>query len=150
MTTKAVSLFAPAVALAMLLGGCATTEPGTTTSSTPGAVATTPTGTAPTGQAPTSALPTTTPPAPATAEAHEAPPAWDACVSAIRQQYPDLPTLDDVWAYEDDDVRDSDTGAVVEVRLGHLDDGRVASAFVCQISGTPEAPVVDSVSPVDI
>ena len=61
-----------------------------------------------------------------------------------------LPFLDDVWSYEADDVRDSATGAVVEVRYGHTTDGRIEAAFSCEISGTPEAPVVDRISPVDI
>jgi hypothetical protein len=95
-------------------------------------------------------LPTTEPPAPSTAQAQEAPPAWHACVTAVGVQYPDLPYLDDVWAYEADDVRDSATGAVATVTMGHLADGRPASEWNCQISGTPESPVVDFVSPTDL
>lgn len=94
-------------------------------------------------------VPTTTPPAAATAEAREAPPAWDACVAAVRQQQPDLPSLDDVWAYEETDVRDAPGGAVADVRFGHGDDGRVEAEFACQVSGTPEAPVVDLVTRVE-
>ncbi|ROP75921.1 MULTISPECIES: hypothetical protein [unclassified Frigoribacterium] len=144
MPTKTVSLVTAAFAVTLLLAGCAGTDAEPGAAATPGIVTTTgPDATA-------TPLPTTTPPAPSTAEAHEAPPAWDACVAAVRAEYPDLPPLDDVWAYEEADVRDSDSGAVAEVRFGHLADGRVEAAFTCQISGTPESPVVDLVSPVDV
>lgn len=143
MPTKTAPLVA-ALAVVLLLAGCAGTD------SEPGA-AETPTTVTTTGpDATATPLPTTTPPAPSTAEAREAPPAWDACLAAVRAEYPDLPFLDDAWEYEEADVRDAETGAVAEVRFGHLADGRVEAAFVCEISGTPEAPVVDRVSPVDI
>ena len=144
MTVKTASLAASLAVVALLLAGCAGTD------AEPGAAAT-PTVVTTTGPDDTATpIPTTTPPAPSTAEAHEAPPAWEACVAAVRSQYPEIPSLDDVWDYEEADLRDADTGAVAEVRFGHLADGRVETAFVCQISGTPEAPVVDSVSPVDV
>ena len=143
MPTKTASLVTAALAVTLLLAGCAGTdsEPG---AASPSVVTTTG------PDATETPLPTTTPPAPSTAEAHEAPPAWDACVAAVRAEYPDLPSLDDVWAYEEADVRDSDSGALAEVRFGHLADGRVEAAFTCQISGTPESPVVDLVTPVDV
>ena len=53
-------------------------------------------------------------------------PAHRPAVTAIGQQYPDLPYLGDVWAYEADDVRDSDVGAIATVTMGHLADGRPA------------------------
>jgi hypothetical protein len=155
--SKAVLLVASTLTAVLLLAGCAGAEPGasgpgqgaSTAASDPLVSTATPLTT--TGaDASETPIPTTTPPAPATAEAHEAPPAWDACLAAVKAEYPDLPYLDDAWDYQDDDVRDSATGAVVEVRLGHLDDGRVASAFTCEIGGTPEAPSVTRVSPVDI
>ena len=144
MASKTAPLFVAALALALATAGCAGTDAEPGAAGTPTVVTTTgPDATA-------TPLPTTTPPAPSTAEAHEAPPAWDACVAAVRTEYPDLPSLDDVWAYEEADVRDSDSGAVAEVRFGHLADGRVEAAFTCQISGTPESPVVDLVTPVDV
>lgn len=136
------SVLVSTLVVAFALSGCATPT------SEPGAVETTVATTGP--DASSTPLPTTTPPAPATAPTAEAPPAWDACIAAVRDEYPDLPFLDDVWSYEADDVRDSATGAVVEVRYGHTTDGRIEAAFSCEISGTPEAPVVDRISPVDI
>jgi hypothetical protein len=140
--TKTASLVTAVLAVTLLLAGCAGAD------AEPGAAPDVVTTTGPDATA--TPLPTTTPPAPSTAEAHEAPPAWDACVAAVRDQYPELPSLDDVWEYEEADVRDAETGAVAEVRFGHLADGRVETAFTCQISGTPESPVVDLVTPVDI
>jgi len=142
------------LAVALLVTGCAGATPAS--SSSPGPSATRqaePSATASdiaTALPDATALPETEPPAPATAEAQEAPPAWHACVTAIGDQNPDLPFLDDVWAYEADDVQDSATGAVATVTMGHLSDGRPATEWTCRISGTPESPVVDSVTPADL
>lgn len=143
MPRMAAPLIVSSVIVAFALAGCATPT------SEPGASDTTPLAT--TGSdASSTPIPTTTPPAPATAPTREAPPAWDACVAAVGAEYPDLPFIDDVWNYEEDDVRDSADGAVVEVRFGHLADGRIEAAYMCDVSGTPESPVVARVYPVDI
>ena len=143
MPRMAAPLLVSSIALVLALAGCATPT------SEPGAAETS--GLATTGaDASSTPIPTTTPPAPATAPTREAPPAWDACVDAVAAEYPDVPFLDDVWSYEDDDVRDSATGAVVEVRYGHTADGRIEAAFSCEVSGTPQSPVVEGVYPVDI
>ncbi|NRD27128.1 hypothetical protein [Frigoribacterium sp. VKM Ac-2836] len=142
------------LAVALLLSGCSGGTPAA--SSSPGPSTTRQAEPSPTASdiatalPDATALPETEPPAPATAEAQEAPPAWHACVTAIGEQNPDLPFLGDVWAYEADDVQDSDTGAVATVTMGHLADGRPATEWTCRISGTPESPVVDSVTPADV
>jgi len=144
------------LAVALLVTGCAGGAPASGTSSSPDPSTTGQAEPSPTASdiatalPDATALPETEPPAPATAEAQEAPPAWHACVTAIGEQNPDLPFLGDVWAYEADDVQDSDTGAVATVTMGHLSDGRPATEWTCRISGTPESPVVDSVTPADV
>ena len=146
------SLATAGLALVLLVSGCAGGEAASSPSPTASA-STTPTPTASddaTALPDATSLPTTEPPAPATAQAQEAPPAWHACVTAVGTEHPDLPYLSDVWAYEADDVRDSDVGAIATVTMGHLADGRPATEWICRISGTPESPVVDLVSPVDI